>query len=183
MIRHGATSGNQRKCYIGRTNLSLCQEGIEHLQDQHQIDLEQSVVYVTTLARTKETATILFPHAKQVEIASLDEMDFGIFEGKNYQELEQNIEYKTWLETQCEGSCPKGESKAMFVDRCEHGFRKLVEETSETELVMVVHGGTIMALGERLGMPKRTYFEWHVGCGEERIFEWNGQQLEERLSE
>ena len=51
-------------------------------------------VYVSPYLRAKQTADILFPGAKQVEIAEFAECRFGDFEYKNYAELNGNPDYQ-----------------------------------------------------------------------------------------
>lgn len=185
MIRHGKTEGNLTRCYIGYTDQPLCKEGRKELKKAFETspdkerDIQVKTVYVTPLVRTKQTAKILFPKAKQVIVPPLQEMNFGAFEGKNYLDLTENQAYQTWLNSNCEGPCPAGESKAMFTERCKNGFLELVTKSQEEEIIMVVHGGTIMAVGDTLVEPHKSYFEWHVECGAQRVFEWNGQYLEE----
>ena len=38
-------------------------------------------------------------------------------------------------------------------------------ETGAGRLVIVAHGGTIMAVGEAFALPKRAYFDWKVPNG------------------
>ena len=57
----------------------------------------------------------------------LKEMDFGVFEGRNYREMEYDPQYRAWVETGCEGRCPGGESKAEFCQRVCTAFAALVD--------------------------------------------------------
>ncbi len=43
---------------------------------------------ITSLQRTRQTAEVLFPDAELVVADGLKEMDFGVFEGRNYREME-----------------------------------------------------------------------------------------------
>lgn len=113
----------------------------------------------------------------------LRECDFGDFENKNYQELNGNPAYQKWIDSGGKLPFPDGESVEAFKRRCQTGFAELVQEITEMELQVfsdkkknagsalrisvVVHGGTIMAILERFGFPKRDYFEYQVknGCG------------------
>ena len=63
---------------------------------------------ITSLQRTRQTAEVLFPDAKLVVADGLKEMDFGVFEGRNYREMEHDPQYRAWVETGCEGRCPGG---------------------------------------------------------------------------
>ncbi len=137
---------------------------------------DPAVVYVSPLKRARETASILFPKAVQVVIPELAEMNFGKFEGRNYKEMENDPDYRAWVEGMCLGKCPGGESREEFCARTCEAFlevlrqvpqnatetfnRNLNIETGKTwesgetgekisYLVIVAHGGTQMAVMNR----------------------------------
>lgn len=165
LIRHGETLWQTQHRYQGRSDISLSPAGRAAL---HPAAVCPKVVYVTSLGRTRETAAILFPQADQMEIPGLEEMDFGLFEGRSFQEMADDPAYRSWVEGGCLGRCPQGESKGEFCQRVCRSFEELMEralERGERKLTIVAHGGTIMALMERFGAPKRSYFQWHVDSG------------------
>ena len=128
-------------------------------------DISPKKVYVSPLIRARSTADILFPEAEQVVIDDFREMCFGIFQGRNYIEMERDPEYIAWVGEYCEGRCPGGERKAEFCDRTCNAFVPLVEEAlenGEEMLVMMAHGGSQMAIMERYGLPRHDYYHW---CG------------------
>ena len=51
-------------------------------------------VYVSPLCRAVDTARVLFPAARLVPVHDLREMGFGIFEGRNYVEMERDPDYR-----------------------------------------------------------------------------------------
>ena len=113
---------------------------------------------ITSLQRTRQTAEVLFPDAELVVADGLKEMDFGVFEGRNYREMEHDPQYRAWVETGCEGRCPGGESKAEFCQRVCTAFAALVDAAlaaGEPQLVIVAHGGTQMAALERFAVPHK----------------------------
>ncbi len=165
LVRHGATAGNQLHRHIGVTDEPLCPEGRAALSV---LDTTVDTVYVTPLQRTQQTAAILFPQAVQEVVEGLREMDFGTFENKNYQELAHDPSYQAWVDGWCEGPCPGGESRKQFCDRVCRAFSELVDralEAQQPRLVIVAHGGTIMAVGEAFAVPKKGYFDWKVPNG------------------
>ncbi len=126
-------------------------------------------VYVSPYLRAKQTADILFPGAKQVEIAEFAECRFGAFEYKNYAELNGNPDYQRFIDSGGTSAFPGGESRAEFTERVMQGFKKLladVEESQPYTIVVVAHGGTIMALMDQLSEPHKDYFDWQVKPGE-----------------
>lgn len=165
LVRHGATAGNLLRRHIGVTDEPLCPEGRAALSV---LDGTVDTVYVTPLLRTQETASILFPQAVQEVVEGLREMDFGAFENKNYQELAHDPSYQEWVDGWCEGHCPGGESRRQFCDRVCAAFAALVDDALAKKLprlVIVAHGGTIMAVGEAFALPKKGYFDWKVPNG------------------
>lgn len=165
LVRHGATAGNRLHRHIGVTDEPLCPEGRAALSV---LDDTVDTVYVTPLRRTQETAAILFPQAVQEVVEGLRELDFGAFENKNYQELAHDPSYQEWVDGWCEGPCPGGESRKQFCARVCHAFAALVDNAlaeQRPRLVIVAHGGTIMAVGEAFAVPKKGYFDWKVPNG------------------
>ena len=182
LIRHGKTAGNLLGRYIGsRTDEPLCEEGREGLAGTQLPEVER--LYVSPMKRCVETAELLwsgFDRNKIQKVTDLRECDFGDFENKNYKELSGNADYQAWIDSNGTLPFPNGESMNAFKSRCRKAFAQIVEEVSvaeqkwkdsgETEIFragIVVHGGTIMAILEQYGYPKRAYFDYQVknGCG------------------
>ena len=115
------------------------------------------------LTRAAESAALLFPRARLVPVEGLQEMHFGAFEGRSAQEMEDDPAYRAWVEGDCLGRCPGGESRAAFSDRCCAAFSRLVDEElrkGSPRMAVVAHGGTQMAVLERFGAPGRAYYAW-----------------------
>lgn len=169
LMRHGKTAGNNARRYVGVTDESLCDEGIS-LARESGICTETAHVYASPLKRALETARIKFPNAKLTIVNDLHEMDFGDFEGCSAAELERDSAYVKWLDSHCTFRCPNGEGIGDFSDRVCRAFDGIVLESikrGDERLVMVAHGGSIMAILSRYGRPKRQYYEWYVDncCG------------------
>lgn len=166
LIRHGETALQREHRYQGRLDAPLSPEGKRALKVAPACP---SRVYVTSLLRARETAALLFPGVEQVVVPGLEEMDFGQFEGKNYQELSDNPAYQSWVDGLCLGPCPGGESKEGFCRRVCDAFVNLLEsarELGEDSLMIVAHGGTQMAVMEQFATPRRNYFDWHLESGQ-----------------
>lgn len=161
LIRHGRTEWNDTGRYQGQTDLPLSNEGAAELV---RADFSPKTVYVTPLKRTQETARILFPDARQIVIDDLREMDFGVFEGRTYIEMENDDDYRAWVEDNCRGRCPGGESREEFAARVCAAFKKLMDE-SEDDVVIVAHGGTQMSVMERFAVPHEPYFSRNAKNG------------------
>lgn len=170
MIRHGAVKENSEHRYLGRTDVSLSREGMEELKAKGPYP-QIGLLFSSPMKRCLETAAILYPDKSPRIIEEWTEMDFGRFEGKNYLELQGDLEYQAWLDSNGTLAFPQGESREHFLNRCERGLYRMLdqagscqekEETSPAGLL--VHGGTIMALVSRF--YGGDYFDYQVGNGE-----------------
>ena len=158
LIRHGETQGNKLKRYIGkRTDEPLCPEAGNMLAQLAYPEVQ--AVYASPMIRCTKTAGILFPGKKLNIIDELAECDFGEFENKNYQELDGNEHYQSWIDSGGLLPFPGGESREAFIKRCEQGFYRMLigikgrlqkmdekQPASKITAGAVVHGGTIMAI-------------------------------------
>ena len=164
LLRHGATAGNRQRRYIGRTDEPLSPDGIRQAEAAGALP-GYPFVYVSPLLRARQTAEILFPGAEQVALKDLREMDFGVFEGRNAAEMEEDPAYRSWVESGCLAPCPGGESRQGFSRRVQRCFGEVVcsHLAQGTEcLVFVVHGGVIMAVLEQFARPAVNYYEGYV---------------------
>ena len=162
LIRHGLTRLGEEKRYQGRLDDGLSKAGRAALV---RADFCPARVYVSPALRARETAEILFPGAEQVLCPELREMDFGSFEGRGWWEMEEDSEYRAWVDGGCLGRCPGGEDKAELTERVCRCFDRILKAETDTSdevenVVMVAHGGTQMAETMRLRLV--------VGLGAEK---------------
>ena len=170
LIRHGLTLPGEEGRYQGFLDESLSEKGKLQLEQAPQ---EPSHVYTSPAKRARETASILFPCADQVCIPGLWEMNFGVFEGRTFKEIENDARYREWVDGMCLGRCPGGESRASFSERVCNAFLDVLSQererqqrdSAENDLFIVSHGGTQMAILERWGRPVRDYYSWQSPCG------------------
>ncbi|MBR3104032.1 MAG: cob(I)yrinic acid a,c-diamide adenosyltransferase [Lachnospiraceae bacterium] len=181
LLRHGETERQEEKRYYGKTDVALSEEGREKLFASGN---KPERVYVSGLSRSRQTAEIIYPGAEYIVVPELNEMDFGDFEGKNWYEMKDDPEYQAWVDSECTGRCPGGESKTEFSGRICKAMTELVaRETKEgrNEIFIVAHGGTIMASLERFGTDRNgEYYEWLPGYGEGYRIEctWKGTDMQ-----
>lgn len=152
-IRHGRTPANKEHRYLGKTDESLSLEGIEALRQEkaEKIYPEIDYLFASPMKRCIETADILYPGKVPILVPQWKEMDFGLFEGKNYQELNGDKQYQAWIDSGGTLPFPQGESRPCFLQRCSLGMYESVDRyrelfTGGVKIGCVVHGGTIMAL-------------------------------------
>ena len=174
LFRHGQTPGNAAHRYLGITDEPLSELGVDTAQKAG-CDPTVSEVLVSPLQRTQMTAAILFPNARQRVCCGFREMDFGDFEGRSAQEMEDDGDFRYWVEqTRCMGPCPHGDATVVFQHRVAAAFRREVEKalaTGRESLYLVVHGGVIMTVLYRFARPQAPFYDWPLDncqgyCGE-----------------
>ncbi len=176
LIRHGSTALSEAGRYQGRLDEGLSENGKAALR---KAGFSPRHLYVSPARRARETAAILFPETQQRVMEDLREMDFGAFEGRGWWEMEQDPDYRNWVDGGCMGHCPGGEGRAQFSSRVCAAFEEVLqEENGNGEVVLVAHGGTQMSVLERWGEPERAYYEWQRPCGCGWLLNWNGRKLQ-----
>ncbi len=173
LIRHGETRANIQRRYLGKTDESLSERGIERLLSYREKNRYPRVdcLFSSPMKRCTETAGILYPMLEPVIIPEWEEMDFGRFEYKNWEELKDDAGYQAWIDGGGAGAFPGGESREAFIERCMRGFRRMcgilrAMEEGEARYIragLIVHGGTIMALLSSYG--EREYFDCQCANG------------------
>lgn len=170
-IRHGLTKGNEEKRYVGTTDESLSLRGkdeLKMLSDTYRT-WNPDCVLVSPMKRCMETARILFPQCDYQVVEEFRECDFGQFEYKNYKELDGNEVYQRFIDSGGMIGFPDGELPEMFRARCQEAFwremQKIEKKTEVKQVVLVVHGGTIMSILDEYSDPHREYFSWQAVNG------------------
>lgn len=159
LIRHGMTSGNLKKNYVGcNTDEVLCAQGIEVLKNRKDyfeklINKEDALYFSSPMKRCIQTTEILFENSEYKLIDEFREMNFGIFENKNYAMLKDDESYQKWLDSECMMKIPEGEAFADIKQRSVAGFYQVLdvlEELGRNMAVVVTHGGNIMSVMSEL---------------------------------
>lgn len=177
LIRHGKTPSNREHRYLGVTEEALSGEGRKQLEILAEKDILKKpwLLFISPMLRCQESAGILFPGRKAYPIEEWREMNFGAYEGKNYEDLKNDSYYQKWIDSNGTLSFPEGESQQEYIKRCHRGLltatkiiQKEIAENQITEsqprnVTAVVHGGTIMALLHILAGGN--YFDYQVKNG------------------
>ena len=181
-IRHGMTRANEEHRYLGKTDEPLSEKGIRFLQEKKKKSFFNApeFLYASPMKRCVQTAEILF-RRKPVLIPEWKEMDFGQFEGKNYEELKDNPDYQKWIDSNGTLPFPNGESQESFRKRSTTGFKRCIEQCLKEEInevAFVVHGGTIMSVLSSLATKEKDYFCWQVKNAEGFLVEVTKEEWE-----
>ncbi|MBR4719431.1 MAG: histidine phosphatase family protein [Lachnospiraceae bacterium] len=164
LIRHARIRGNNENRYIG-SNIDepLSDEGTGQLLS---VDTDRLTgydrVFSGPMKRCMTTAGYLFPDRNTEIVSGMTEMDFGLYEGKNYEELKDDPYYLKWIDSGGRLQFPKGEDMAGFVLRSMEAFRDILTRLADNENAAIVcHGGNIMSIMSTL--TGREYFDFGVG--------------------
>ncbi|MCD7726348.1 MAG: bifunctional adenosylcobinamide kinase/adenosylcobinamide-phosphate guanylyltransferase [Clostridiales bacterium] len=171
LLRHGSTEGNLQKRYIGVTDEPLCSRGQADLKKRREAGAypQAARVIASPMRRCLETAGLLYPEVTPEIYPEFRETDFGLFEGRTYEELLQEPGlrpvYQEWLESGGTLPFPQGESMEQMKNRCGVGFERLLP-TLASDAVLIAHGGTIMSILHRYASPRREFYDYQCGNGE-----------------
>lgn len=166
ILRHGKTEANYERRYIGsRTDIPLSEEGINAVSEKADNIRKLAEKYIflvsSSMQRAVQTAEILFPGEKLLTVEGLKEIDFGDFEGKNYEELKDNPDYLKWIDSNGTMPFPNGEDRADFIERSVAEFYNILSMAGERTPVIICHGGNIMSIMSSL--TGKDYFDFMIG--------------------
>ncbi len=142
MIRHGESEDNINKIY-GRDDTKLTLTGIKQIKTikSELKKLNFTRVYYSPLVRTKETIKKL--SLEGIGEKRIQELNFGIFKGKNYETILREFpkETKKWTDNPISYKIPKGESVVDVYKRLENFLEELVRNNEN--VLLVTHEGII----------------------------------------
>ena len=172
IIRHGATKSNKRHAYLGNTNEPLSNEGGEQIffyneAGRYPEEKDNLLIFSSPMLRCLQTKDILYPDTRAILLPEWKEIDFGRFEGKNYQDLNGDPDYQRWIDSGGVTAFPGGESRDEFVKRSMAGLEwciECMEDYKQKSAVCIVHGGTIMAIMSSL--TGGDYYDYQVKNGQ-----------------
>lgn len=145
-LRHGDTGFSGR--FLGATDASLTSFGRKQIEEltYRAIVPSAATVYCSPQKRCLETARLLGLNKFQTR-EEIKEIDFGQWEGKCFQEVEQDTPelVARWLNDRQNFCFPGGESIPDFLRRVQK-FSRFLFATEQQEIVVVSHGGVIRCL-------------------------------------
>lgn len=166
-VRHGETQVNQRGVYAGLTDYGLNESGVAQGKRLAKAigHLPFDVAVASGLLRTRQTVSLIAPDARCEPIEGFNEIDFGEWEDRHYQEIALNDaqNYEQWCADWQRVAPPAGESFEHFSERIAQTFGawlKRAEEASLGTVLFVGHQGTLRCiLLSLLNMPPNAF--WH----------------------
>ena len=151
LIRHGETMWNAEKKLQGHRDVPLSEVGILQAQalaqklEAHPID----AVYASDLSRAVQTAEALASSRglKVQSVPELREMNFGLWEGMSYQEIQANYpgQLNAWCKDPLSAKPPDGELVSEMAVRVFEAMKSIVTANENRQVAVVCHGGPIRA--------------------------------------
>lgn len=165
LMRHGQPDKEAHgRCY-GRLDIGLSPEGRRQLCQKLDflVSLRPDALYASTSKRALDSAEHIGERLNlPVEARpELREIDFGVFEGLTYTEIEDRYpsEFKQWMERPTEIKFPQGESFAEMQVRLLQFRGYLSEVHCSHSVVVVSHAGVNrLILADALGLASNNIF-------------------------
>jgi len=171
LVRHGQTDMLKRKKYCGATDIGLNAQGREQARLLRKRLAAENIreIYSSDMKRAMEFCSIAFKGEHFVKEPGLREMNFGIFEGLDNDEILKKYpaEYGKWLNDPYKNSIPGGESLKAFEERVIRAYKGIIIGDKSKNLAIVAHGGTIKIILRKIMKKKKEYI-WGIaqdaGC-------------------
>ena len=153
LLRHAKTQGNLSHRYIGnKTDEDILESEKMLLSGYRKIECD--MLFSSPLKRCIQTALAISENENIKIIDEFSEIDFGKFEGKNYEELNGDKDYQLFIDSGGKAGFIQGEGYDEFIVRTLVGFNRLIEYVKNDisngrrvkKVLALVHGGTIMSI-------------------------------------
>lgn len=140
--RHAETKWNQEGRLQGWLDSELTERGIYQAK---QVQWEPEVVFCSDLGRAYQTATLMFPNSPIHKSKNLREIHLGHWQGNLISDLQQDAQYKCYLDSPHAFEHTTQESFQQVASR----MRALHEELTQlpdNKIAVVSHGVAIACL-------------------------------------
>ncbi len=164
LLRHGKTESSGK--YIGTTNIGLAEEGITQVEKLAPILVKENPdeIISSPMLRCRETVKLLQSDLNVSYDDALREIDFGEWEGLNFDEVSLNYPelIQEWALGKMDFCFPGGECLRDFNSRLERVRKSLLHRDVDT-LLVVTHGGVIRhMICSILGLPFEHYLLFRI---------------------
>ncbi len=182
-IRHAESAEWARQICHGTLDVPLSETGVEQARKlaDHLEGTRLDAVYASPRSRALATAAAVA--AKQdlepVVREALAEIDFGVFEGRTFDEIAAShpMVYATWMREPASVRFPDGESFGDLQVRVTSEIEWIRRRHLEGSVAVVTHGGVIRAaLAEILGLNGEAIFRMDQSWGGRTLVEWAGDE-------
>lgn len=190
LVRHGETEANVNNIWHGALDAPLTALGKQQVAATArriaEIDAQMPIdaFFVSPLPRARNTADVIARAIDQEPVvdAGLREFSIGDWEGRSFQELdEQEDLWGRWQE-EPNFAPPNGESPASFSRRVSRAFQHLANQYPGATILIVTHGAVISnLLGQWLGEGPQDWERWDAPNCAITVLEQECQRWRPRL--
>lgn len=134
-------------CY-GQTDVDLAETWEQEFAEIHSSlqNIVFDAIYSSPLKRCATLAeTFAYNNVKVHYDKRLMELNFGLWEGKYWEDIKKTAEAKPWFDNYVDSPCPNGESYADLSQRAAVFLHDLKKNNICNNVLIVCHGGTIRA--------------------------------------
>ena len=155
LIRHGETTANVEKKFAGVWDVDLTEKGVAQavLAGEKLKGIHFDEIYCSSLKRAFDTAQIIVKHQEKAPVVlnALKEMNFGIWEGKDFSEIKASepMLLDQWFKDFDNFVVPEGESVKEMFERVTKAYKDIIEPHSpdkDIKIAIIAHGGVIQSL-------------------------------------
>lgn len=133
------------------------------------LDENFGAVYSSPLLRCRKLAESVCNSVKVIYDPRLMEMNFGEWEGNNWDEISKTATAGLWFRDWLKTPCPKGESYQQLITRVNGFLLEIIP--ADSNILIVTHSGVIRAMEYILnGIEPRKTFEMKIDFGSITIF-------------
>ena len=185
LIRHAAHS-HLGRILSGRTpDITLSDEGVRQALTlaEHLGSLALNAIHTSPVQRARETAQALAaPHGQTMRVVdALNELDFGDWSGRAFEELEGDPAWSVWNQERATAVPPHGESMADAQTRAWQHVEQTALASPGQTIAMVSHCDIIRALVSRvLGLSLDNYGRFDIdpaSCTRIAVGAWGAKVL------
>ena len=185
LLRHGRTSWNAERRFLGSTDIPLDEQGLRQAHEVADAYRNQfSHVYSSPLSRARQTASAIEENLTLVE--DFGELRQGELEGLTASEAIGRYPtfFETWAHDPANAEVPGGETLGECSARARRGLDRLCHQHSPGQGILVVTHQMVMASltcyasGESLS-------KWREYCVDNTagtVISWNGLSLKLEIS-
>ena len=171
LIRHFKSEANRDRYYSGTSDIDIIRPIKVEL-----IYPEGDIIYSSSLKRAVKSVEFIYPNREINKIDEFNELDFGDWTGKKFDDLKDNKTYRTWIDSPTVVDIPGGESYRDFSHRVLSKLNSLLDEEIEHS-VIVTHGGVISCILSELILDEIDFYKHIPENGHYVTLEFEGKKL------
>ena len=147
LIRHTKVDLAKGICY-GQSDIKLAdnfEEEASKIKERNRSH-QFSAIYSSPLQRCALLAQTLGENDKNIIYDDrLKELNFGKWEGKSWNAIQDTTEAKHWFNDYINTPCPNGESYRDLLERVSSFINELKQLPNDETICIITHGGVILA--------------------------------------